>query len=450
VERAFGADPAVVGRTVRVSGFPLTVVGVAAPAFRGTLPSLDVEAFVPIMMQAQLQGHDDLFRRDAPRLWGLGRLRPGVSTGAASAQARVLFARLWTLHPAQETAQQATVIPMWQSPFGAQTYLLPALGLLTIMGVLVLLIVCANVSNLVLARGVSRRGEIAARLALGASRARVLRLLFVESLSLAIPGAIVSLLASEGLMWLMSHVGPADAAAPGRTFFDVSIDPLVALFGLLLSCGCALVFGLLPAFRVSRVDLSSVMRDDLSPRAASSGRMRNLLVIAQVAVSLVLLVGAGLVLRSLVSARHADPGFDAGNVASLSLDLQSSGYRDAAGHTFFAKVLDALRAEPGVESVTLATTTPMALVPGRTAGFEIESYRPQADEDMSFLFNPIAPDYFRTLRIPLLSGRDFTASDGTSSRRVVIVNETLARRFWKDSAQALGKRFASHARSGRS
>jgi hypothetical protein len=205
----------------------------------------------------------------------------------------VLFARLWKLHSSQEAAQHATVIPMWQSPFGAQTYLIPALLLLGVMGVLVLLIVCANVSNLVLARGVSRRGEIAARLALGASRGRVLRLLFIESLTLAIPGALAGALCSEGLMWLMNNVSPGTGAAPGRTFFDVSIDGVVGGFALLLSCGCALVFGLLPALRISRVDLASVMRDDLSPRTASSARMRNLLVVSQVAVSLVLLVGAG-------------------------------------------------------------------------------------------------------------------------------------------------------------
>jgi predicted permease len=439
-KRAFGADPGIIGRTVLVGGYPLTVVGVTEPAFHGTIVSMDVEAFIPVMMQPQVHGRDDLSSRFAPKLWGLGRLKPGASMGSAATEASVLFARLAPLHPGEETTSRATVIAMWRSPFGAQTYLLPAVALLGAMGVLVLLIVCANVSNLVLVRGLSRHGEIAARLALGASRPRVLRLLFIESLSLAIPGAFAGLLASDGLTWFMDSTTASRAAVPGRIFFDTSIDGFVVTFALLLSCGCAMVFGLLPAFRVSRVDLASVMRDELSPRTASGGRTRNLLVVAQVGVSMVLLVGAGLVLRSLESARNADPGFDAGGVSSLSLDPQSSGYDEARGFAFNRTLLDAFRTEAGVESVTLAAQTPMSLVPGRTREFEIEGYAPRPHEDLRFLINPIASDYFRTLRIPLLAGRDFAATDDRQSAKAVIVNATLARRFWNGPEHALGKR----------
>jgi len=438
-KRSFGGDPGVIGRTVRVSGYPLTVVGVTEPGFHGTIVSIDVESFAPVMMLPQLRGHDDLSSRLVPTLWGLGRLKPGVTLNAAAAQAAVLFKRLSELHPSNEVSERATVIPMWRSPFGAQTYLLPAVVLLGAMGVLVLLIVCANVSNLVLVRGLSRRGEIAARLALGASRPRVLRLLLIESLALALPGALAGLLASEGLGWLMS-MGSVISGPAGRSFIDASIDGLVVTFAVILSCGCALVFGLLPAFRVSRFDLASIMRDDLSARTSSSAYTRNALVIAQVAVSLVLLVGAGLVLRSLESARRANPGFDANRVASLSLDLQSGGYDDARGQAFFASALDAIRADADVESATLATNTPMSLVPGRARDFEIEGYAPRPNEDLRFLYNIIATDYFGTLRIQLLSGRDFTTADDGSSRRVAIVNETLARRFWDGPQNAVGKR----------
>ena len=439
-QRSFGGDRGVIGRTVRVSGYPLTVVGVAEPGFHGSVVSMDVEAFAPIMMLPQLERRDDLSSRLVPALWGLGRLKPGVTMNAAATQAAVLFGRLSELHPTGDVSQRATVIPMWRSPFGAQTYLLPAVVLLGAMGVLVLLIVCANVSNLVLVRGLSRRGEIAARLALGASRPRVLRLLVIESLALALPGALAGLLASEGLGFLMSLSSSNAGGAAGRTFIDASIDGLVVAFAVILSCGCALVFGLLPAFRVSRVDLASIMRDDLSPRTSTSGYTRNALVIAQVAVSLVLLVGAGLVLRSLESARRANPGFDANRVASLSLDLQSGGYDDARGQAFFASALDAIRADADVESATLATNTPMSLVPGRARDFEIEGYAPRPNEDLRFLYNIIATDYFGTLRIQLLSGRDFTTADDGSSRRVAIVNETLARRFWDGPQNAVGKR----------
>jgi predicted permease len=440
-KRSFGGDPGVIGRTVRVSGYPLTVVGVTEPGFHGSVVSVDVEAFAPILMLPQLERRDNLSSRLVPAVWGLGRLKPGVTMNAAAAQARVLFGRLSELHHSGDVSQRATVIPMWRSPFGAQTYLLPAVVLLGAMGVLVLLIVCANVSNLVLVRGLSRRGEIAARLALGASRPRVLRLLLIESLALALPGALAGLLASEGLGFLMSLSSSRNAGGPaGRTFLDASIDGRVIAFAVILSCGCALVFGLLPAFRVSRVDLASIMRDDLSPRTSTSAYTRNALVIAQVAVSLVLLVGAGLVLRSLESARRANPGFDANHVASLSLDLQSGGSDDERGHAFFASALDAIRADADVESATLATNTPMSLVPGRAREFEIEGYAPRPNEDLRFMYNIIATDYFGTLRIQLLSGRDFSTADDGSSRRVAMVNETLARRFWDGPQNAVGKR----------
>lgn len=438
--RAFGADPAVVGRTVRISGHPITIVGVTEPAFHGAVVSIDVEAFLPIMMQPQLQGRDELSSRDAQTLVGLGRLKPGVSVRTAAAEMAVLSAGLKGLHAAGDVTGTATVIPFLRSPFGGQSLLLPVTVVAGAMATLVLLIVCANVSNLVLVRGLTRHGEIAARLALGASRARVLRLLVIESLALAVPGAVAGLAASVGLMWLMDFRNMDAPGANGRMFVDISIDGLVVAFALLLSCGCALVFGLLPAFRVSRVDLSSVMRAGLVPRATGSARARHLLVIAQVAVSLVLLVSAALLLRSAESARRADPGFDARDVASLSLDLQSGGYDETRGRVFLRSVLDALRGAPNVESATLAFNTPMRMVPNRGNDFEIEGYRSRPDEDLHFLVNIVAPDYFHTLRVPLAAGREFDATDDGSSRRVAIVNETLARMFWGDPQRALGKR----------
>ena len=190
---------------------------------------------------------------------------------------------------------------IWQSPFGAQTYMLPAILLLTVMGALLLLIVCANVSNLVLIRGVSRRAEIAARLALGASRGRILRLLFVESLVLALPGAALGMAASGIISWILRN-GNMSSAALVPISINTSADWTVYALALVLSCASSLLFGFVPALRSSRVDLAGVMKDDLSPRGGSRGRLRGALVIAQVAVSLLLLVGAGLVVRSRIRA----------------------------------------------------------------------------------------------------------------------------------------------------
>jgi predicted permease len=437
--RAFAADPAVVGRIVQINSYPFTVVGVAEPGFRGSVVSVSLDLFLPVMMQPQLHRQDRLAARHAPMLWGLGHLRPGMSIATADAHAGVLSARAAALEPERPVDQRATVIPIWRSPFGAQTYMLPAVVLLGVMGALLLLIVCANLSNLVLVRGVSRRGEIAARLALGASRARILQLLFIESMTLSLPGAALGLLAARGLSMLLRNDNMA-SAAPIPIFLDTSIDWAVAGFALLLSCGSSLVFGFIPALRSSKVDLAGIMKDGLSPRGGSRARVRNALVVSQVAVALLLLVGAGLVQRSLDAARTANTGFDANNVASMSLDVGPNGYDENRGRTYYRQVLDTVGAEPGIESATLAAVVPLGLVDGTSRDTSIEGRPLRQGEDMRFLVNTIAPQYFETLRIGLLSGRDFAPSDTATSQAVAIVNETTARRFWGTPEQALGKR----------
>ncbi len=438
-KRVFASDRAIVGKTIQINAYPFTVVGVAEPGFQGAIVSLALDLFVPVMMQPQLAGQDRLSARQAPMLWGLGHLRPGASIDAAAAEADLLSARVDARQPERQVGQRATVIPMWRSPFGAQTYMLPAIVLLSVMGALLLLIVCANVSNLVLVRGVSRRGEIAARVALGASRARILRLLFVESIALSLPGAALGMLTARGLSMLLRD-SSVISAAPIPVLLDTSLDWTVVAFALLLSCGSSLVFGFIPALRSSNVNLAGIMKDDLSPRGGSRGRLRNALVVSQVAVSLLLLVGAGLVLRSLEAARTANTGFDSRNVASVSLDVKPSGYDEARGRAFYQQLLDTVRAEPGIESAALTAVLPLTLVDNISRDTAIEGRTPRKGEDMRFLINTVSPDYLRTLRIGLLSGRDFARTDIAASQPVAIINETMARRFWGTPEQALGKR----------
>jgi predicted permease len=317
--------------------------------------------------------------------------------------------------------------------------MLPAILLLSAMGALLLLIVCANVSNLVLVRGISRRAEIAIRVSLGASRGRILRWLFVESLVLSLPGAALGMLASRGINVLLEPTSLA-SFAPVPVRLDVSSDWTAILFALVLSCASAVVFGFLPALRSSRVDLAGTMKDDLSPRGGSRGRLRNVLVVSQVAVSLLLLIGAGLVIRSLESARTADVGFDARDVASVSFDLRPSGYDSTRGRAFYQRLLDTVRAQAGVESAALTATLPLTLVDGNSVDTVVEGYHPGGGEDMRVLINTTSPDYLRTLRIDLVAGRDFAGSDRADSLPVTIVNETMARQFWKSPEGALGKR----------
>jgi predicted permease len=307
------------------------------------------------------------------------------------------------------------------------------------MGLLVLTIACANIAGLVLVRGVSRHGEIAVRLALGATRARIVRLLIVENLVLAAPGAILGVfLARRGIPIL---VGYAEwLATPQRIFFNIDMDSLLIGFAALVACGCALVFGFVPALQSSRVDLVSVINEDASPRGASRGRLRAGLVVAQVAVSLLLLVGSGLVARSLDAARRANPGFERDHVTSLAVDVKLNAYDQVRGRAFYRRLLDEIRADAGVESATLAAYTPLALVATRTQRLTIDGYEPRRGEDVTFMSNAVAPDYFRTLRIAMAAGRDFDDRDDERGAAVAIVNRTLAQRFWGGADQAIGKR----------
>jgi predicted permease len=440
----FGSNPDIVGKTIRVNTYPLTVIGVAAPGFHGTIVGFDVEVFVPIMMTPHVlrSGGIDpqrvLSDRQASFVIVMGRLRPGTARAAASAQMAVLSPQLRRDTALDTVAQELEVIPIWRSPFGAQTYMLPAAMVLSAMGALLLLTVCANITALVLARGISRRGEIALRLALGAGRGRVLRLLLVENVVLSVPAALVAIaLVPLAIPALLSGISDV---APIRLYLNLSVDRLVIVFSVLAACGSALVFGLLPALRSSGVDLLSVMKDDLSPRGAARGRVRMGLVVSQVAVSLLLLIGAGLVTRSLDAARQTDPGFDGTNVISSRIDVSSNGYDQTRGRAFFAQLLDRLRGDRATASATLARNPPLTLVDQGAQRVTIDGYTPRHDEDLTFLSNIVAPDYFRTLNIRLIAGREFESRDDASAMRVAIVNETLARRYWGGGTEAIGMR----------
>jgi predicted permease len=446
--RDFAADPDIVGKTVEVNNNVLTVVGVADATFHGTIVSYDVELFIPVMTAPQLgftfgsqqtTASGILSDRRAGVFYPQGYLRPGTTLVNASAQADALWATLSRERPLSDAAQRLRVVPFLQTPSSGPTFILPTLGVLSAMGLLVLLIACANISGLVLVRGVSRRGEIAVRLALGATRTRVVRLLIVENLVLAVPGAILGVvLARRGIPVFVEYI--ESIAAPERVFFNIGVDQLVIAFAALAACGSAMVFGFVPALQSSRVDLVSVINEDASPRGASRGRMRSGLVVAQVAVSLLLLVGAGLATRSVEAARLADPGFDPSHVTAIALDLKQNGYDQTRGRLFYRKLLDAVRAEPGIESASLAAYIPLGLIDTRSQRVTVEGYEPRRGEDVAFMSNVVASDYFRTIRVALLAGRAFEDRDDEKAAPVMVVNHALAQRFWGSAAGAIGKR----------
>jgi macrolide transport system ATP-binding/permease protein len=446
--REFGADPDIVGKTIEINTSTLTIVGVADSTFHGTIVSYDVEVFIPVMMagqilrdfgSAQIAPSNVLSDRRAGVLFPHGYLRPGMTLANAAAQTDALWATLARDRPLTDAVQRLRVVPFMKFPGSAQTIALPTMAVLCAMGLLVLLLACANIAGLVLVRGVSRRGEIAVRLALGATRTRIVRLLIVENLVIALPGAFLGvLLARRGIPVLLEYA--QWLAAPERIFLNVAIDGLVIGFSVLAAVASALVFGFVPALRSARVDLVSVINEDASPRGATRGRLRAGLVVAQVAVSVLLLVGAGLVTRSLAAARRAYPGFDPGHVTVLAVDVKQNAYDEARGRAFYRQLLDAARADPGIESATLAAFVPLAFLDTAARRVAIDGYEPRRGEDLAFMSNTVGPDYFRTLRISLVAGRAFEDRDDETGAPVVVVNNTLAQRFWNGAPNAIGRR----------
>jgi len=445
--RDFGADPAIVGTIITVNNQPLTVAGITDPAFHGTSVVYDVELYVPITMAPAL-GFTFNSRESTPstiladRQAGVfmpqGFLRPGTTLARATAQTEALGAVLARERPISESPARMRTVAFWKTPGGAPAVLLPTLGLLSAMGLLVLTIACANIAGLVLVRGLSRRGEIAVRLAIGGARTRIVRLLVVENVVVALPAAALGLLlAAYGIPLVIAWV--ERLAAPQRIFLNMQVDGLVMTFAVLVACGSAIVFGFVPALQSSRVDLAAVM-NEVSPRGATPGRLRAALVVAQVAVSLLLLVGSGLVARSLDAARHANPGFEMKHLATVSVDVKQNGYDEARGRLFYRRLLDTVRADPGTSSATVAAYAPLAFVDQPSRHIAIEGYEPKRDQDLAFLWNMVGPDYFRTLRIDLAVGRDFADRDDETAARVAIVNRTLAERFWGAAANAIGRR----------
>ena len=457
--REYAADPAIVGRTIEVNNHPLTVVGVAAPSFHGTSVVYEVDLYIPVMMAPQLGytfGSQQrtpagiLADRSATFFFPQGFLRPDASLADAEAQAGAALDVLARERQTAAALQRLRVVKFWQTPAGAPSFLLPTLVVLAVMGVLVLLIACANIAGLVVVRGLSRRGEIAMRLALGASRPRVIRLLVMEPLVLAVPGTLLGILLAAAAIPRL--VGYAEwLASPDRLFFNVEVDGLVIGFAAAVAAVSAVVVGLLPALQSARFDLVTVINEDASPRGAARARGRTGLVVAQVAVSLTLIVAAGLVWRSVVAARHTNPGFDAHHVAALLVDLRHNDYDEPRGRIFYRRLLETGRAAAGIESLSLVAHHPLSLQETRPLDVAVEGRQSPPSpiggrrdrapaEELAFLSNVVAPGYFRTLRVHVLAGREFEDRDTAGSLPVTIVNATFATRFWGSPDQALGKR----------
>jgi putative ABC transport system permease protein len=456
----FASDPAVLGKTVIVNGHDMTILGVAAPGFSGVELEFVPQIFVPIMMKAQMTPlWDALKDRRSRFVNAFGRLRPGVSREQAQASLQPFFKSMLEMEVKEAAFRNASVearegflksaldvLPGSQGRSGLRGQLETPILILMGLTAGVLLIACANVANLLIARASARDKEIAVRLALGASRGRIVRLLLVESLVLAVLGATLGVALAYLTDRVVFGLLPSDAAS---LMLSPAPDLRTLLFTVAVAVVTAFLFGLVPALQSTRPDLAPTLKDQAGSLAggARQARFRKSLVAVQVALSLLLLVGAGLFVRSLLNLRELGPGFPVERLLAFSIDPSLNGYDVERSKAFYQQLIEDLRALPGVSASGLAR---VGILRGNEwdSSVTVEGHVAAPQEDMNPFMNAISPGYFASLGAPIVAGRDFTLRDTEQIKhrsdtdlvpRVVIVNEKFARRFFGD-ARALGRR----------
>jgi predicted permease len=429
--RYFHADPQVVGKTIRVNRQELTVVGVAPTEFLGTETGLSFDLWVPLAMDPLLNEKGNWFENRGDRgLRLLARLRPGVSLPEARTEIQTIARRLAQSYPRSNERIGATLVPIDQGSSGVQSLIGTLLKTLLGAGAVLLPIVCANVANLMLVRATTRQKEFSIRLALGASRQRVIGQLLLESLLLAGLGGLAGvLLAGQMGSWLRFFI-------PAKQFplaLDFPPDSAVLLFTLSISVLVGLLFGLAPALQTIRDGQLGGLKD--SGRGSVGSRrshlLRGILVVAEVALALVVLIGASLFVESFWHAKRTDPGFDPSHVLLVPVNLAEAGYSTEQGTLFMRHLHDRIEVLPGVRAASFADNVPLGFADGPLAEVQVGGYVPRRGEDMLVRCNPIGLGYFDLMRIALIEGRDFTERDDSQSPHVAIINEAFARRFFR-------------------
>jgi predicted permease len=434
----FAGDPQIVGKTIQINRHPYTVVGVAPQDFTGCAPGLRTELWIPVSMDRDVWGFNRPDYRGIFWLNVLGKLRPGVTKNQAQAELNLLMRGIAERFPEdhRDSPNEISLDPLWRSPFGINGYLYKILPMLLGLAGVLLLLACANVASLLLVRSVGRRREIAIRLGMGASRKQIIRQFLIESLLLGLLGGTAAIVIT---LWTSRSIVAFFPPSSLPLTHDEHVDQRVLFVTIAVSILAAIISGVLPALRSSSLPVQSVLKEEATSVSLTLHKSRLLsgLVVAQISLSLVLLVCAGLFTRSLQKAQQSDPGFEASHLLLASYELSPAGYTRATGAAFDRQVLDRLSALPGVESVTLADFSPLSFSI-HSDYLQIEGYVPQPHESMEISRAIVGPNYFRTLRTSVISGREFTATDTAESQLVAVVNQAFVDRYWP-GANALGK-----------
>jgi macrolide transport system ATP-binding/permease protein len=427
----FNDDPKIIGKTQRLNGVVHTIVGVAPQGFYGTFVGWGMQFWVPASMEEVFEaGGYKLEDRDARWIEAFARLKPGVTLEQAQEEISSVAKRLEADYPATNRGRSVKLWALWQTPFNNAGTLLPTLEIMLAVVVFVLLIACANVGNLLLVRSFARRHEMTVRLAIGAGRGRIVKQLFTEALILSAFGAVGGLLVAHWCRHALVLLFPSRAGVAIHLPGEIDWRVLALSAGVCLLA--TLLLGLVPAMQTSKIDLAGALKADSAGVVGSKGRawVRSGLVVVQVSLSFVLLVGAGLLIQSLQKIRTSNPGFSTHGVMFTAVDLVSAGYDTQRAQNFQDQLLDRVKALPGVESAVFARMTPLSYGSFSSTPISVDGYELPPEEQPTVQYNEVGPDYFATMGIPLVSGREFTRADDERAALVAIVNETMAAKYW--------------------
>lgn len=447
-QKRFGGDPSIVGKQALIDGQEATIIGVAPRGFHGTNFALDFDGYLPMNMRPQEDAAKFWSDRTSRPLIVMGRLKPGVSLRHAQISMNVVAERLAEQYPATDRGVTVRVIPERSArpqPFANNIVPFVA-GIFLVLAALVLLLACMNVANILLVRATMRQREMAIRAALGAGRGRLIRQMLTESIMLAIFGGAGGLVVG---VWASGAIASLLPASRFPVRLDFSFDWRVFAYAMTAALLTGTLMGVWPALRAGRADMNGVLHGGGRSDTAGVGRhrVRSVLVVAQVGGSLVLLIFAGLFVRTLFRAQRAYLGFDPNNVLNLTLDPREVGYDEARTKSFYRNLEARVRALPGVQSASLASSVPMGNGNyGSSIYIEGHTLAP-GQQPPVVVYNRVDAPYFDTMRVPLLRGRAFRESDDEKAPLVAIVNQTMAHQFWPNE-DAIGKRFSLKSATG--
>lgn len=423
----YGGDPAMVGKSIEIARHPITVIGVAPEGFIGAMPGIREEIWIPLNPLGTSAWQ--MTYRNAAWLNVLGLLRPGVSRRAATQDLSTIMQGIVAAYPNEHLGDNTiTLDPMWRSPFGANGYMAATLPILLAIAGVVLLLTCANVATLTLVRFVARRREIAIRQSLGAGRVQLVRQMVLEGVVISLAAGAAALLLTT---WTSSNFARFIPPSSNPIVLNGRMDPSVAIGILLLAGVAGALCGALPAWRSCHVPPVEALKEESANIAAGSHNRRLLsgMVVAQIALSLALLVSSGLFLRTLRNLAAADPGFEQDHILTASVGLNMAGYSNAETYVIRHRIVDRVSTLPGVVAASIGDWVPMNFT-RKTADAYPEGYVPQPHESIEVRRADVSPRYFETLGIPILEGRAFTQADDPKAPLVVIVDETAANRYW--------------------